>query len=122
MRIPYARTDAMKQELNGWPMDSIIESVSQVRWARLLALVIKGDSSVRVCADLKDPINPALKDSRYSILRANYLIAKYAKGRIFTKIECKQTFPQIPIQEDPRDYSRSLPTRVVFVSPSHSSV
>ncbi|CAK9299669.1 unnamed protein product [Gordionus sp. m RMFG-2023] len=111
----------MTRELEGWPEDSIIEPVSQSKWASPLTPVFKGDGIIRIGADLKDTINQALKESRYLILCTNDLIAKYAKGRMFNKINVSQLFLRF-LYKTPGVYSRSLPTRAAFALPSHRSV
>ncbi|XP_065314926.1 mitochondrial substrate carrier family protein Y-like [Gordionus sp. m RMFG-2023] len=66
-RIPYLKIDLMSNELKKWIPDKIIEPVNDVRWASPVTAVYKDDGSIRLCADFKDSVNPALEDFRYPL-------------------------------------------------------
>ncbi|XP_065323738.1 uncharacterized protein LOC135930867 [Gordionus sp. m RMFG-2023] len=89
-RIPYSRIDLITKELQKWIKDKVIEPVEDVRWDSALTPVYKSDGSLRLCADFKNTINPALQDFKYPISRINDLMAKLSKGKKFTKIDFKK--------------------------------
>ncbi|XP_065321606.1 GATA zinc finger domain-containing protein 4-like [Gordionus sp. m RMFG-2023] len=75
-RIPYSKIDLVSNELKKWIHDKIIEPVNDVRWASPITAFYKDNGSIRLCADFKDTLNPALEDFRYPLPRINDLIAK----------------------------------------------
>ncbi|XP_065315433.1 glycosyltransferase-like protein gnt14 [Gordionus sp. m RMFG-2023] len=64
---PINKIDLVGEELNRWIHEKIIEPVNDVRWASPITAVYKDDGSIRLCADFKDTINPALEDFRYPL-------------------------------------------------------
>ncbi|XP_065323093.1 GATA zinc finger domain-containing protein 4-like [Gordionus sp. m RMFG-2023] len=88
-RIPYSKIDLVGEELKRWIHEKIIEPVNDVRWASLITAIYKDDGSIRLCADIKDTINPALEDFRCSLPRINDFIVKLSEGKKFTKIDFK---------------------------------
>ncbi|CAK9291042.1 unnamed protein product [Gordionus sp. m RMFG-2023] len=78
-RVPYSRIDMVSKEINKWIKDKITEPIQDVRWVSLLTPVFKDDGSLRLCADFKDTVNPALEDFDYPISRIIDLIAKIVK-------------------------------------------
>ncbi|XP_065315590.1 TBC1 domain family member 5 homolog A-like [Gordionus sp. m RMFG-2023] len=91
-RIPYSKIDAVTKELTRWIDEGLIEPVTDVRWASPITAVYKENGSVRVCADFKDTVNPALENFRYPLPRINDIIAKLKEGKKFSKIDFKDAF------------------------------
>ncbi|XP_065324765.1 probable serine/threonine-protein kinase clkA [Gordionus sp. m RMFG-2023] len=96
-RIPYSKIDLVSNELKKWMHDKIIEPVNDVRWASPITAVYKDDGGIRLCADFKDTVNPALEDFRYPLPRIIDLIAKLSEGKKFTKINFKNSFLQVKV-------------------------
>ncbi|XP_065315388.1 protein PFF0380w-like [Gordionus sp. m RMFG-2023] len=102
--IPYSKIDLVGEELNRWIHEKIIEPVNDVRWASPITAVYKDDGSIRLCADFKDTIYPALEDFRYPLPSINDLIAKLSEGKKITKIDSKNAFLQVPIDKNIRKF------------------
>ncbi|XP_065320374.1 GATA zinc finger domain-containing protein 4-like [Gordionus sp. m RMFG-2023] len=88
-RIPYSKIDLVSNELKKWIHDKIIDPVNNVRWASPVTAVYKDDGSIRLCADFKDTVNPALEDFRYPLPRINDLIAKLSEERNLRRLTLK---------------------------------
>ena len=101
--MPYALTDLVDKELDRLVAEGTLEPVQFSDWASPIVPVLKADkSSVRVCGDFKQTINPVSKLDRYPIPKIKDLFAKVAGGKTFTKIDLSHAYQQLVLDEESR--------------------
>ena len=68
-----------------------------------LVWVMKRDNSLRMCPDYKVHINEKLLDEQYPIPRIDEICSKLVGSKYFAKIDLKEAYWQIPLNEDSQD-------------------
>ena len=103
--VPYAYRELVEKELNRLVQEGILEPVEYAKWASPIVPVLKKNkSSVRVCGDFKQTINPVSRLDRYPIPKVEDLFTSLAGGRVFSKIDLSQAYQQVPLEESSRQY------------------
>ena len=69
-------------------------------WAVPIVAVLKNDQTIRICGDFKQTINQASKLDRYPIPKIEYLFATLGGERIFSKLDLRQAYLQIPLDDE----------------------
>ena len=62
--------------------------------------VAKSNGTVRICGDYKTTVNPQLQTEEYSLPRIDDIFAKLAGGQKFTKIDLRQAYHQMEVEEE----------------------
>ena len=66
--------------------------------------VPKKDGSVRICGDYKTTVNPELQAEQYPLPRIGDIFANLAGGQKFSKIDLRQAYHQLEMEEDSKKY------------------
>ena len=103
--VPYALKDLVDKELDRLVAEGTLEPVQFSDWASPIVPVLKADkSSVRVCGDFKQTVNPVSKLYRYPIPRIKDLFAKVAGGKSFSKIDLSHAYQQLVLDDESKQY------------------
>ena len=71
-------------------------------WAAPIVPVLKADkSSVRICGDFRQTINPV---SKLAIPKIEDLFATLSKGKSFTKLDLSQAYQQLSLEEESKQF------------------
>lgn len=65
--------------------------------------VPKKDHSIRICADFKATVNSAFEVDKYPQPRTEYLLSQVGKGKYFSKLDLKDAYLQLLIEENFRE-------------------
>ena len=96
--VPYALKDKVEAELDHLVAEGTLEPVQFADWAAPIVVVLKSDkTSVRICGDFKQTINPVSKLDKYPIPKVEDLFATLSGGRVFSKIDLSQAYQQLPL-------------------------
>jgi hypothetical protein len=68
-------------------------------WASPIVPVLKKDDSVRIC-DFMVTVNQVLQVDQYTLPRIEDIFATLGGGRKFTKLDNRQAYLHIPLDED----------------------
>ncbi|XP_055329924.1 uncharacterized protein K02A2.6-like [Paramacrobiotus metropolitanus] len=101
--VPFALREAVEKELERLQFLGVISPVDHAVWAAPIVSVLKkvtGD--VRTCADLSTGLNDALDLHRYPLPHPDELFAALNGGTRFSKIDLKDAYMQIPLDEESR--------------------
>ena len=66
--------------------------------------VAKSNGTVRICGDYKTTVNPQLQTEEYPLPRIDDIFAKLAGGQKFTKIDLRQAYHQMEVEEESQEY------------------
>ncbi|XP_061706699.1 uncharacterized protein K02A2.6-like isoform X1 [Cydia pomonella] len=77
----------------------VIEPVDTSEWATPLVPVRKADGGLRICADYKATLNPALLIDRYPLPKIDDLLVRLNGARVFSKIDQTQAYNQVELDE-----------------------
>ena len=99
--VPYAIRPKVEEELERLVKEGTLEPVQFSDWATPIVTVVKSDkTSVRICGDFKQTVNPVARLDRYPIPRVDDLFATLAGGRVFSKIDLSHAYQQLPLTEE----------------------
>ncbi|XP_014675604.1 PREDICTED: uncharacterized protein LOC106815629 [Priapulus caudatus] len=102
--VPYALREKVDTELDRLEREGIIESVPFSDWAAPIVPVVKPDKSVRICGDFKVTVNRYARVEKYPLPRVEDLYAKLSGGQKFTKLDLRQAYFQIELDEGSKKY------------------
>ena len=94
----------MEEELRRLQNEGILTKVEWSEWATPIVPVPKKDGSVRLCGDYKDTVNPELQAEQYPLPRIEDIFANLAGGQKFSKIDLRQAYHQLEMEEDSKKY------------------
>ncbi|XP_041376823.1 uncharacterized protein K02A2.6-like [Gigantopelta aegis] len=101
--VPYSIKPKVEAEIEKLVSDGILTKVNYSEWATPVVPVIKQDGSVRVCGDFKVTVNPVLEVDQYPLPRIEDIFASLAGGQRFSKIDLRQAYLQMEVDEKSRD-------------------
>ena len=77
---------------------------STVEWASPVVMVPKPDGSVRFCIDYRKLNLMAVKDA-YPIPRMDECIDSLGDARVFSTLDCNESYWQIPVAEEDKHHT-----------------
>ena len=91
----------MDAELGCLVNKGTLEPVQFSDWAAPIVVVLKSDkSSICICSDFKQTVNPVSKLDKYPIPKVEDLFATLAGGRVFSKVNLSQAYQQLLLDEE----------------------
>lgn len=100
--LPFSLRDKVEAELNRMLQENIIEKVEISDMASPIVVVKKKDGSIRICTDFKTTLNPMLARLKYPLPRIDDLISSLNGAKYFAKIDLRNAFGQISLNEKSR--------------------
>ncbi|GFU17372.1 retrovirus-related Pol polyprotein from transposon opus [Nephila pilipes] len=98
-KVPLAIHNKVKEELNNMVETGIISKVEEpTEWVSNM-VVIDSPKKLRICLDPR-PLNEAIQRPHYPIPTADALVTKLQGGKVFTIIDAKNGFWQLPLDEE----------------------
>ncbi len=97
--VPFALRPQLDEELDKLVAQGIFEPVRHAKWATPIVAVAKKDGGLRICGDYRCTVNTAVKPDVYPIPTASELFSKLAGGVVFTKLDLKQAYQQLPLDD-----------------------
>jgi hypothetical protein len=97
--IPFAMRSKEEKELEKLERDGIISKIEMSDWASPIVPVLKKDGSVRIC-DFKVTVNQVVQVDQYPLPRIEDIFATLGGGRKFAKLDIRQAYLHIPLDED----------------------
>ena len=102
--VPYAMKPKVEVELKRLEKEGILHKVKFSDWATPIVPVAKSNGTVRICGDYKITVNPQLQTEEYALPRIDDIFAKLAGGKKFTKIDLRQAYHQMEVEEASQEY------------------
>ena len=112
-RIPLALRDDVTAELTKLLEIGIIESVNASPWISNLVIAKKKSGGLRVCEDLR-AVNKAVVPDKYPLPTAEELTSQFYGSKIFSKLDLRQGYLQVPLHPDSRNLTAFVTHAGVF--------
>jgi len=107
-RIPLPLVDKVKTELGSMEKLGIIEKVTEgTEWCSPIVVVPKKDGTVRICVDFTK-LNVHVVRERLILPSTDECLAKINKGAVFSKLDARMGFWQIPLATESRNLTTFL--------------
>ena len=102
--VPYVLRPKVEEELRRLQNEGILTKVEWSDWATPIVPVPKKDGSLRISGDYKGRVNPELQPEQYPLPRIEDIFAKLSGGQKFSKIDLRQAYHQLEMEEDSKEY------------------
>lgn len=99
--IPLALRDGVTTELKNLLGTGIIEPVDASPWGSNLVITTKKLGGLRPCVDLRSA-NKAVIPDKYPLPTGEELTAQFYGSAVFSKLDLRQGYLQIPLHESSR--------------------
>ena len=100
---PYALKPKVDAELKHLESEGILEKVTFSDWATPIVPVVKPNGEVIICGDFKVTVNPQIETEQYPLPRIDDIFASLAGGDRFTKIDLRQAYHQMEVEQESRN-------------------
>uniref|UniRef100_A0AAQ4RGR7 ribonuclease H n=1 Tax=Gasterosteus aculeatus aculeatus TaxID=481459 RepID=A0AAQ4RGR7_GASAC len=101
--VPYAIKPKVEAELDKLVKSGVLDLVRVSEWATPVVPVMKKDGSIRLCGDFKVTVNPVLTAEHYPLPLIDDLFAGLAGGQKFSKIDLRQAYLQMQVDEESQE-------------------
>ncbi|XP_064459047.1 uncharacterized protein K02A2.6-like [Ornithodoros turicata] len=98
-QVPYILKEKVFAALDRLESEGILTKVNVTEWATPIVPVVKPNGTVRICGDFKSTINQHLVVDQYPLPLVEDIFAKLSGGQIYTKIDLRQAFLQMEVDE-----------------------
>ena len=112
--MPYALRPKVEEELRRLQKEGVLTKVEWGEWKSPNVPVPKKDGSLCISGDYKVTVNPELQAEQYSLLGSRDMFARLAGGQSFSKIDLRQAFHRLEMEDDPKKYL-TINTRMVLL-------
>jgi len=97
--VPFARMQAVKDELQRLEENGTISRVRHSEWATPIVPVLKANGKMRICGDFKVTLNPQILTDQFPLPTPDELFTKLNNGDKFSKIDLADAYTQIELDE-----------------------
>ncbi len=106
--VPFPLRKAVEDELDRLIADGVLEPVdpmvTPIEWASPIVIAVKSSGAVRICGDFKVTINPHIVADNYPLPRFEEIASKLNGCKVFSVIDLKDAYLQLPVAEQSRKY------------------
>ena len=102
-QIPFALKASVEQEIKRLEEEGIWEKVTYSNWGTPLVPIAKPQGGVRICGDYKVTLNSQLQVAQHPLPNPSHMTSTLENCKIFTKIDLKQAFQQLEMDEKSQD-------------------
>ena len=102
----------VEEQLRQWEAEKVIERCDS-NWASTIHAMMKPDGSWRVCGDFRR-LNTIIKLDRYPLPALTTFNERLAGCSVFSKIELRQAFQQVHVDEASQDKTAIITTLSLF--------
>ena len=102
--VPYALRSKVDNEFDRLEREGVIHKVELAEWASPIVVVKKKNGDVRLCADFKVSINKYIDPQQHPIPSPTDLLSTLSGGQLFTKLDLRQAYTQLPLSSESQKY------------------
>ena len=100
---PFALKEKIAEEIDKQVSQGILEPVKTSRWAAPVVPVQKSSGGLRLCGSYDLTVNKASLLERYPLPRVDELFAALSGGQFFTKIDLRDAYLQLELDEESKE-------------------
>ena len=112
--VAHSLKEKVAKELDRLQELGVIIPVTHSEWAAPIVPILKGDGSIRLCGDYKVTVNPVLLIDSYPLPRIEDLFASLSGGTVFSKLDLKHAYLQVPLDEESKKYTTINTSKGLF--------
>lgn len=113
-RPPLALMDKIEEKLNSLLMSDIIERVEEYsQWVSPLVTIVKDNGDLRLCVDMRRA-NQAIHRESHLMPTFEDFLPRLKKARIFSRLDVKDAFHQVELDESCRYITTFITHKGVF--------
>lgn len=112
--VPYALKDKVEKELQRLEDEGIISQIPYSDHATPIVPVVKPNGSIRICGDYKVTTNQMIDADKYPLPRAEDIFAKLANCTIFSRLDMKDAYNQLELDEPSKKFVVINTTKGLF--------
>ena len=112
-RLPFSVREEVSSELKRLESENIIERVDSSAWISNLVIARRKTGELRLCVDLK-AVNKAVILDKYPFPTLNELSAQFHGATIFTKLDMRRSYLQVPLAKHSRHLTAFVTHEGVF--------
>ncbi|CAG2207359.1 unnamed protein product [Mytilus edulis] len=101
--VPFSLRAKVEAELDRLEKEGTLNKVQHSEWATPIVPVLKKNGNVRICGDFKVTLNPMLNVDQYPLPKIDDIFANLNGGIQYTKMDLKQAYLQLEVDEDCKD-------------------
>ncbi|VDI15021.1 Hypothetical predicted protein [Mytilus galloprovincialis] len=101
--VPFSLRAKVEAELDRLEKEGTLNKVQHSEWATPVVPVLKKNGNVRICGDFKVTLNPMLNVDQYPLPKIDDIFANLNGGIQYTKMDLKQAYLQLEVDEDCKD-------------------
>lgn len=101
--VQFKLKEKVEIELENMVQAGILEKVESSRWATPIVPILKKNGQIRICGDFSVTVNPLLIVDEHPLPTIDELFASMSGGKVFSKIDLKQAYLQLPLIEQDRE-------------------
>uniref|UniRef100_A0A5S6QNL9 RNA-directed DNA polymerase n=1 Tax=Trichuris muris TaxID=70415 RepID=A0A5S6QNL9_TRIMR len=101
--VPFALREKVDAEIERLVQDGVFEPITNSKWATPLVCVLKRDGSVRLCADYRATVNPAIATDAFPLPTLDEAFSALAGATCFTKLDLRNAYMQVPVDQASAD-------------------
>ena len=120
--VPYSLRAKVEVEIDRLQDTGILMKEDRSKWATPIVPIVKKDGSVRKCRDFKVTVISMLHVDQYPLPRLDDIFAALAVRNYFSKIDLKQAYLQLPVEESSKQYLTVTTSTEVVPSPCSGGV
>ena len=113
--LPFSIKPKVEKAIHGLERQGIISKVSHSDLATPLVPVVKASGDIRICGDFKVTINPVLQAEQYTLPRLDEMTSLLQQGREFSKIDLRQAYFQLPLDEASKQLTTINTSKELYV-------
>ena len=98
--VPVALLEKFKQEIDMLVKRGTLIPVDYSKWASPVVLVLKTDSSIRICGDYKATLNKQIEAVEYALPRAEDIFNRLNGCAYFSKLDLSSAYNQLSLDEE----------------------
>lgn len=113
-RVPIPMEDAVNRKLDQLLQRDIIEvKQGPATWVSPLVIVGKTSGEPRICLDLRR-VNEAVVREHFPMPVVDEYLARLGRGKIWSKLDIREAFHQIELDDDSRDVTTFITNKGLF--------
>ncbi|XP_037577025.1 uncharacterized protein LOC119459286 [Dermacentor silvarum] len=102
--LPFTLKDGVSQQLQRLQRKGTLVPVKTSEWAAPTVPALKRDCSVRMCGNFKVTLNPIAAVEKYPLPRIEDLWSALTGGQKFAKLDLRDAYQQLVLQDASRKY------------------